>query len=236
MRTLFSLTLLAATALCGTALANDTMSTLGAGGLIFLETEDVKMASEDLYVSPDQVRVKYEFTNNTDHDVETLVAFPLPDIKGDGDFMVSIPTEDPENIFGFETLFEGKPVDATLHQYAFATNIDYTSYLNDLGVPLTPFGPTTIDAIDALTDAQKVDMFKHGLVVPMVYSEPAAIRVMVPVGSAIDSRTKIVEGTRLAVVGGSMVTTEVMTRWPDARVIAMNSTNTALDALREGEA
>jgi hypothetical protein len=103
-------------------------------------------------------------------------------------------------------------------------------------VPLTPFGPTTIDAIDALTEAQKVDMFKHGLVVPMVYYEQAAIRAMVPVGSAIDGSAKIVDGTRLAVVGGSMVTTEVMTRWPGARVIAMNSTNTALDALREGEA
>ena len=169
MRMLFSLTLVASAALCGTAFANDTMSTLGAGGLVFLTTEDVKMTSEDLYVSPDLIRVKYEFTNQTDKDVEALVAFPLPDITGDGEFMVSIPTEDAENIFGFATLFEGKPVDAELHQYAFATNLDYTKYLTDLGVPLTPFGEATINAIDALSDEQKTDMFKHGLVVPMEY-------------------------------------------------------------------
>jgi hypothetical protein len=167
MRALFSLTLLASTALCGAALANDTMSTLGAGGLIFLETEDVKMASEDLYVSPDQIRVKYEFTNNTDHDVETLVAFPLPDIKGSPDFMVSVPTEDGSNLFGFATTFEGEPVDATLHQYAFATNIDYTDYLTDLGLPLTPFGEETIKAIEALSDAQKTELFRRGLAVPL---------------------------------------------------------------------
>ncbi len=236
MRTLLSLTFLASTALCGVAFANDTMSTLGAGGLIFLETEDVKMASEDLYVSPDQVRVKYEFTNNTDHDVETLVAFPLPDIKGDGDFMVSIPTEDTKNIFGFETLFEGKPVAAELHQYAFATNLDYTGYLVDLGVPLTPFGPATIQAIDKLTEAQKIDMFKHGLVVPMVYYEPAAIRAMVLNGSEIDGSAKIVEGTRLAVVGGSMVAAEASARWPGADITEMDSTDAALDAMRNGEA
>lgn len=169
MRTLFSLTVLASTALCGTVLANDTMSTLGAGGLVFLTTEDVKMASEDLYVSPDQIRVKYEFTNSTDKDVEALVAFPLPDITGSPDFMVSVPTEDTKNIFGFETLFEGKPVEAELHQYAFATNLDYTSYLLDLGIPLTPFGDATIQAIDALSEDQKLALFRRGLVVPLEF-------------------------------------------------------------------
>ena len=169
MRTLFSLTLLASTALCGAVLANDTMSTLGAGGLVFLTTEDVKMASEDLYVSPDQIRVKYEFTNSTDKDVEALVAFPLPDITGSPEFMVSVPTENTRNIFGFETLFEGKPVDAELHQYAFATNLDYTSYLLDLGIPLTPFGDATIQAIDALSEDQKLALFRRGLVVPLEF-------------------------------------------------------------------
>lgn len=169
MRTLFSLTLLASAALCGTALANDTMSTLGAGGLIFLTSEEVKMASEDLYVSPDTVRVKYEFTNTSNKDVEALVAFPMPDITGSPEFMVSLPTEDTENLFGFATQFEGKPVEAELHQYAFATNLDYTKYLTDLGVPLTPFGDATIAAIDQLSDEQKQALFRRGLVVPMEF-------------------------------------------------------------------
>ena len=38
------------------------------------------MDSEDLFLSKDVVRVKYRFTNRTDASVDTLVAFPLPDI------------------------------------------------------------------------------------------------------------------------------------------------------------
>lgn len=168
MRKLLPLPLLLA-GLCGPALANDTMSTLGAGGLIFIQTEEVKMASEDLFISPTEVRVKYEFRNETDHDVKSLVAFPLPDITGSPDFMVSVPTEDPENLFGFKTTFEGKPVETELHQYAFATNIDYTAYLTDLGIPLIPFGPATVEAINALDDEQKNELFGRGLVVPLEY-------------------------------------------------------------------
>lgn len=167
MRTLVCLSILASAALVDASSANDTMSTLGAGGLVFVQTQDVKMVSEDLYVSPDQVRVKYTFRNETDQDVKTLVAFPLPDITGSGDFMVSIPTEDPANIFGFATLFDGQPVDVTLHQYVFATNIDYTERLRALDVPLAPFGEPTISALNALTDAEKTELFGLGLVVPM---------------------------------------------------------------------
>jgi hypothetical protein len=151
------------------ALANDTTAELGTGGLVFISTDQLRIDSEDLFVSPDEVRVTYQFTNLTDEAQDVLVAFPLPDIKGDGDFMVSIPTEDPTNIFGFETLFEGKPVDATLHQYVFSTNIDYTDYLVDLGIPLAPFGEATVAAIDKLSDEQKVELFRRGLVVPMEF-------------------------------------------------------------------
>lgn len=164
-----TLLLLAGFALATPALANDTMSTLGAGGLIFVQTEEVRMLSEDLYVSPDEVRVKYEFRNEGESDSSALVAFPLPDITGDGDFMVAIPTEDPVNLFGFTTLFNGRPVEATLHQYAFATNIDYTDYLTELGVPLTPFGEATIQAIEGLDEAAKQALFHRGLVMPMEY-------------------------------------------------------------------
>lgn len=163
------LSLLLCAAASAPAFGNDTMSTLGAGGLVFVQTDEVKMVSEDLYISPTEVRVKYEFHNQSDRDVKTLVAFPLPDITGSGDFMVSIPTEDPENIFGFETRFEGQPVESELHQYVFATNIDYTDTLRDLGIPLAPFGEATVSAINALSDDDKAALFARGLVVPMEY-------------------------------------------------------------------
>ncbi len=101
---------------------------------------------------------------------EALVAFPLPDITGDGDFMTAVPSEDPANIFGFETTVNGEAVDTELHQYAFATNIDYTAFLEDLGVPLTAVrGSETQTAINGLDDEQKAELLHRGLVIPMEY-------------------------------------------------------------------
>jgi len=236
MRALYCLSFFALATLPFAVQANDTMSTLSAGGLVFVATDEVQMQSEDLYVSPDEVRVKYVFNNQTDHDVTSLVAFPLPDITGSGDFMVSIPNEDSDNIFGFATTFDRKPVEATLHQYVFATNLDYTGYLVGLGVPLEPFGQKTLSAIDALPLETKIEMQKLGLVVPMTYSAPGLIRAMVAEGSPIDSNAKIVAGTRIAVVGGAEIEADAARRWPDAVFIPTDSSDEALDALKADEA
>jgi hypothetical protein len=93
----------------------------------------------------------------------------MPDITGDGDFMDALPTEDPQNIFGFKTLFDGKPVKATLYQYAFAAGINESDYLRHLGIPLTPFGADTQRRINALPDADHLRMEQLGLVIPMDY-------------------------------------------------------------------
>lgn len=167
---ILTLTTAAGLALAGPALANDSMATLGAGGLLFVTSPDIEMTSEDLTVGPDEVRVVYEFTNKAEEDQHVLVAFPMPDITGNGDFNVMVPTEDPENIFGFETTFNGEAVEAQLHQYVFAFGIEYTDYLKDLGVPLNPYGQETAEAINALGDAEHTALLERGLVIPMEYS------------------------------------------------------------------
>lgn len=160
---------LAAVSLGAPALANDTMSQLGTGGLIFLTSGKVAMQSEDLYVSMDEVRVAYEFRNDGEADETALVAFPLPDITGSGDFMVSIPTDGTDNIFGFTTTFNGVPVEVTQHQYVFAFGVDHTALLQALGVPLAPFSTETQAALDALPAADQVNLLHNGLVIPMEY-------------------------------------------------------------------
>jgi hypothetical protein len=164
------LLLLAGLLLCARpVLANDTTSQLGTGGLVFITNEDVSMDSEDLSVGPKQVKVVYQFTNHAKTDQYVLVAFPLPDITGDGDFMVNVPREDVENLFGFTTTFDGQPAKSTLHQYAFAVGIDQTALLASLKVPLTPFGEATITALNALSDADKQQLIHLGMVIPMEY-------------------------------------------------------------------
>lgn len=156
----------------GAASANDSMATLGAGGLVFLTSQDIEMTSEDLFVGPDAVKVDYTFTNKGDAQ-HVLVAFPMPDITGDGDFMVNIPTEDAENIFDFATTFNGEPVEATLHQYVFAYGIEYTEQLRDLGIPLIPYGEAARDAINGLDAADQRELVRLGLVMPMEYGDSA---------------------------------------------------------------
>jgi hypothetical protein len=160
------------TGLCGVALAlsasaalaNDSMGQLAAGGLVFLNNDQIEMASEDLTVGPDEIRVVYRFHNNATTDQHILVAFPMPDITGSTDMGVIIPTEDSDNIFDFATTFDGKPVAATLHQYAFANNIDYSAELKRLGVPLLPYGEKTRVAIAALTSADQQKLVSLGLI------------------------------------------------------------------------
>ena len=63
----------------GAALANDTTAERAAGGLVFKQTADIDMVSEDLYVSVDRIRVAYVFRNRRPQDITVTVAFPMPD-------------------------------------------------------------------------------------------------------------------------------------------------------------
>ena len=74
--------LLAAVLLAAPAAANDSVASMGAGGLVLGRTDGIEMRSEDLYVSAREIRVRYRFYNRTDQDISTLVAFPLPDLQG----------------------------------------------------------------------------------------------------------------------------------------------------------
>lgn len=161
--------------LAAPAVGNDTMAQLGTGGLVFVTNEQIRMASEDLYISPTEVRVTYEFENTSEEDQHILVAFPMPDIQGSGDFMVDVPIqnanygsadpiEDPDNLFGFATTFNDVPVEAELHQYVFNNNIDYTKLLKNLGVPLEPFGEATSDALAKLDADDIQNLTRLGLV------------------------------------------------------------------------
>jgi len=157
------LALLLAAASAAPARANDSTAALSTGGLVYVLTEDIEMQSEDLFISLDEVRVRYTFENHADHDVTTLVAFPMPDIQGSIDFMVSIPVEDPVNFLGFKTKVDGKPVDTKVQQRASALGIDQTALLTSLGVPLALHLDATRKALDALPQADKDNLVQLGL-------------------------------------------------------------------------
>lgn len=148
------------------AFANDTAAVLTTGGLEFVTHGEIAMASEDLYISKEEIRVVYTFRNDGTEDHTILVAFPMPDIVPDHFSPVAFPTGPADNLFEFQTTFEGKPVETSLHEYAYAAGVDRTKLIRQLGLPIVSISQESIDATDAL-DARTTDMLMHlGMVVP----------------------------------------------------------------------
>jgi hypothetical protein len=167
MKPLLLVALLAGIAL--PAAANDTAAELGVGGLVFVVRDDIEMAREDLFISRNEVRVRYEFVNTDDADQRVLVAFPMPDIEADHWSPVALPTENADNIFDFSTMVNGVPVEAELHQYAFAVGIDRTALLRGYGLPLMPSSEAAREAMAGLSDEAHRELFRLGLAVPESY-------------------------------------------------------------------
>ena len=138
---------LAAALAAGAALANDGVLEREAGGLVFTHTDQVDMLSEDLYVSLEQIRVRYRFRNRTPNDVRLLVGFPLPDhdLREDFEGDTAYPSD-------FRTLADGRPVTTRVEHRAFWQGTEYTELLNRLGVPIIYGDHQTLEPIEqALT-------------------------------------------------------------------------------------
>ena len=158
-------TLLAACLAYGPATANDTSAELAAGGLILTKNDTIIMASEDLYISPSAVRVRYSFVNTSPRDVTLRVAFPMPDIGGPGFFQsdVSIPVDDPANILGFTTKVDGAPVRASVEQKALVAETDHAAWLRANHIPLAVHQGGVQEAFKHLPPAKQQEAVKLGL-------------------------------------------------------------------------
>ena len=60
------------------ASANDSTARVAAGGMILTKNSDIRILEELLQISIKTVQVKYRFLNESDRDVHTTVAFPIP--------------------------------------------------------------------------------------------------------------------------------------------------------------
>jgi hypothetical protein len=139
------------------------MAELKTGGLVFLHTDQVEMSEENLFISTDEVRVDYVFTNKTDKDVETVVAFPMPDVQGSISTPLALDDMESDNFLGFTVTQDGKPISASLDQHAIVGGIDRTDELRQAKVPLLPYSAKTGDAIAALPEATRNDWVTKGI-------------------------------------------------------------------------
>lgn len=166
--------LLCAFVLAAPAAANDTVASMGAGGLVFQRTDGIEMRSEDLYVSAREIRVRYRFFNRTDRDIATLVAFPMPDLPGgiEGDVAIENPLRMP-----FTTTVNGRRVATNIEQKAVFNGVDQSGLVRGLGLPLSPRGEATIQALATLPQPQIDMLIEMGLIEDRSWTEAGVRRL-----------------------------------------------------------
>ncbi|RWC29497.1 DUF4424 domain-containing protein [Mesorhizobium sp.] len=155
----------------GSAFANDSVAELGTGGLILSRSDAVAMQSEDLFISPEKVTVDYVFHNNTDRDVDAIVAFPMPDISGNPEEIPAIPENQSDNFLGFEVTIDGVAAKPQLEQKVLALGIDISAELKAQNVPFYPFGDAAKAALAKLPQAVIDDWVNRGLIIEDTGSE-----------------------------------------------------------------
>lgn len=153
------------------ALANDSIAELGTGGLILSRTDAISMAKEDLFISKDKVTVDYVFKNETDKDVEAVVAFPMPLIEANPYSMPAVPDDTSDNFLGFEVSVDGKRAQPQLEQKAFAVGLDVTALLTANRIPLNPFAEPVLAALETLSEATVEDWISRGLIFIDTYDD-----------------------------------------------------------------
>jgi hypothetical protein len=154
------------------AIADDTAVSIAAGGLVPRRETRIVMAKEVLRISDKKVVVDYDFRNDTDQDVTTEVAFPIPPYTNE------FPNG---NISGqsfqdFKLWVNGKPIHYESEVKATLHGKDVTGILESNHIDIRTFGhfdDTTEDAHHVLKilvpdftrlpkDAQS-RLFKEGL-------------------------------------------------------------------------
>jgi hypothetical protein len=149
----------------GQATADDSSAAIGMGGIEFTQSSDIRMANEDLRISPKRVDIRFVFVNDSRKDIDTMMAFPLPDIDTSvyTESPLGLTTNDPVNFVGFAIKADGKPVPFSVEQRAFYQGRDVTAFIHGLGLPLNMVAPGFYKKLEALSADKKKKLEAAGL-------------------------------------------------------------------------
>ena len=176
----FHVALVAALAATEPAVANDTLAVLESGGLELTTSDDIVMESEDLFLSTSEVRVRYVFTNESDEDITTRVAFPLPDVPFGPADNVDLPDREKDNFVDFSVTVDGQTIEPELEQRAISTptefddlkpssfpvGSDMTEAVRESGLPLNANLTEWQDAVSALPEGERARLVERGVLYP----------------------------------------------------------------------
>jgi len=127
------------------ALADDSASSIADGGLVPRSETRIVMAKEVLRISETKVVVDYDFRNDTDQDVTTEVAFPIPPYENE--FAEdNVPYRSFQN---FRLWVDGKPIHYETEAKATLKRKDVTALLEADHIDIPTFGHYDDSTVDA---------------------------------------------------------------------------------------
>ena len=157
-------------------LANDTTATLSGGGLELTVSADIAMETEELYLSTKDVRVSYLFRNTSKADIQTRVAFPMPEVPFGPIDNVVLPQPGKDNFVGFTAKADGKqirpelhiralsaPVDEDTVKPAFPQGADMTEVVRRAGLPINAALESWKSTLSAMPEGQRRALVSEGL-------------------------------------------------------------------------
>lgn len=112
--------------------ADDSIAAIGAGGIELLQSDDIRMEEQDLFLTRDKVRTRFLFRNESDVDITSLVAFVMPDIQAE-DLMKrdTIPLAD---MLSFTVESNGRKITPDYDLRAILNDKDITEQLEKLKI------------------------------------------------------------------------------------------------------
>jgi len=152
-------------ALAVPALANDSEAAIHLGGIELVANKSISIDSEDLYISQDEIRVKYRYTNHSAKDLELTISFPLPPVKAKDAEQYELEGTPDFTQLKFHTTVDGKPVKLQMVKRAELKGKDITARLQQLGWPLDWINGNGDQPrfVGKLTPAQKAAHVAEGL-------------------------------------------------------------------------
>lgn len=110
-------------------MANDTAAVVAAGGIQFKREPLISMEKERLFISEKKVVVDYDFLNESDKDITTEIAFPIPLFDYMGYY-----------ISDFHVWVNGDELKYAREVKAMLNGRDYSAELSKLGIDIVSFG------------------------------------------------------------------------------------------------
>lgn len=114
---------------------NDGSASTAAGGIQLTKEPRISMEKERLVISETRVTVEYEFLNETDLDITTEVAFPIPPYE-----RTSLSNDLPRPIDNFRVWIDGREIKYLTETKAMLGDVDYSARLRQYGVDIVSLG------------------------------------------------------------------------------------------------